>query len=39
MISEDTNFGAKSLLGLREKYGIKITDSDLEKSYNKLYGL
>lgn len=30
---------AKSLLGLREEYGIKITDSELENAYNKLYGL
>ena len=30
---------AKSLLGLREEYDIKITDSDLEKTYNNLYGL
>lgn len=30
---------AKSLLGLREEYGIKITDSEIEKAYNKLYGL
>ena len=38
-ISNDSNYGAKSLLGLREKYGIKITDSDLEKEYNTTYGL
>ena len=38
LISQD-GFMAKSLLGLREKYGIKITDSDIEKAYNSLYGL
>lgn len=38
-LSKADNFNAKALLGLREKYGIKITDSDLEKDYNKLYGL
>lgn len=30
---------AKALLGLREEYGIKITDSTLESKYNSLYGL
>ena len=38
-ISSDTNFNAKAILALREKHGIKITDSDIEKAYNKLYGL
>lgn len=39
IISADSNYTAKALLALREKYEIKITDSDLEKEYNELYGL
>lgn len=39
VISQDSNYSTKSILGLREKYGIKITDSDLEKAYNDIYGL
>lgn len=39
VISQDSNYNVKSLLGLREKYGIKITDTDLEKAYNEVYGL
>ncbi len=35
----DTGYLAKALLGLREEFGMKVTDSDLEKKYNSLYGL
>lgn len=38
-ISQDSSYNIKALLGLREKYGIKITDSDLEKAYNEAYKL
>lgn len=36
-ISADSSFTAKALKALREKYEMKITDSDLEKKYNKIY--
>lgn len=36
---KEEGFNTKAILGLREKYKVKITDSDLEKEYNKLYGL
>ncbi len=36
-ISADSSFTSKALVALREKYEMKITDSDLEKSYNKIY--
>lgn len=39
IIAADSNFSTKSILALREKYGVKIKDSDLKKEYNKLYGL
>lgn len=39
LIKADSNFNAKAVLALREKYDIKITDNDLEKDYNELYGL
>lgn len=38
-INNETNFSTKALLNLREKYGIKITDSDLKDSYNERFGL
>lgn len=38
-INNETNFSTKSLLNLREKYGIKITDSELKDSYNERFGL
>ena len=34
----DSNFSLTSLKALREKYGIKITDNDLKKSYEETYG-
>lgn len=38
-INNETNFSTKALLNLREKYGIKITDSELKDSYNERFGL
>lgn len=38
-IANETNFSTKALLKLREKYGIKITDSNLKDSYNERFGL
>lgn len=38
-MSSDSNFNNKAILALREKYGVKIKDSDLKKEYNELYGL
>lgn len=38
-IDNETNFTTTALLKLREKYGIKITDTDLEETYNERYGL
>ena len=38
-IAKEEGFNSKAILALREKYGVKITDSELEKEYNKLYGL
>lgn len=38
-IDNDSSFMTTSLLALREKYGIKITDSILKDGYDTLYGL
>lgn len=38
-IDNETNFTTTALLKLREKYGIKITDTNLEETYNERYGL
>ncbi len=39
LISNDSSFATKAILALREKYGIKITDSDIKSKYNKQYGI
>lgn len=39
IVEADSNFSANALLALRKKYDIEITDSELEKAYNKLYSL
>lgn len=36
-VSTDSSFTAKALVALREKYGMKITDSELKKDYEKIY--
>lgn len=38
MRSADSNFNANAIKALREEYGLKITDSDLKKSYEDIYG-
>lgn len=38
MRSADSNFSANAIKALREEYGLKITDSDLKKSYEDIYG-
>ncbi len=38
-LASESGFNTKAILALREKYGVKITDSDLEKEYNTMYGL
>jgi len=38
-IKADSNFTTKALLALREKYGVKVKDTELKKAYNKVYGL
>ena len=38
MRSTDSNFNINAIKALREEYGLKITDSDLKKSYEDIYG-
>lgn len=38
-VDNDSSFMTTAILALREKYGIKITDSVLSDGYNTLYGL
>ena len=38
LMKADTNFGTTAIKALRKEYGIKITDSDLKKDYEDIYG-
>lgn len=39
IIDTDSTISTKAILALREKYGVKITDSDIKKEYNDIYGI
>lgn len=39
LIKTDSSISTKAILALREKYGVKITDKDIKKEYNDIYGI
>lgn len=39
IIDTDSTISNKAILALREKYNVKITDSDIKKEYNDIYGI